>query len=136
MTMHGSTIAADSFTAKLTAGLQHPRPDIAEHCAWILGEQKEQYAVPALCQTIQERLWDIDVAAAAVAALGKIGDPHALPALLFALQHGAARVRAEVIAALRQLDAPQADAVLHNIAEHDPLASIRDQALRALQKGR
>lgn len=86
------TIDHDYDTA-LIEGLRHPRPDIAETCAWVLGQRRTRRAVPALIAVLHERPNEIDVQAAAVIALGRIGDPGAFPALVEAAQSGPVRVR-------------------------------------------
>jgi HEAT repeat protein len=81
-----------SFAGKLCAALRHPEPQTAVRAAWILGERREPSAVPDLIRVLQSTQ-DSFLAEAAAEALGKIGDPMALPALKNAARLGTVRVR-------------------------------------------
>jgi HEAT repeat protein len=85
-------IDAQSFADKLRAALRHPEPQTAVRAAWILGERREHSSVPDLIHVL-ESARDSFLAEAAAEALGKIGDPAALPTLQRASQVGAVRVR-------------------------------------------
>uniref|UniRef100_A0A7C5VXE6 HEAT repeat domain-containing protein n=1 Tax=Thermomicrobium roseum TaxID=500 RepID=A0A7C5VXE6_THERO len=125
------TIDHDYDTA-LIEGLRHPRPDIAETCAWVLGQRRTRCAVPALIAVLHERPNEIDVQAAAVIALGRIGDPGAFPALVEAAQSGPVRVRRAALRALTNLDPARARPILQTIAESDPSSGVREEARRLL----
>lgn len=80
------------YVQKLIAALNHPEPETPIRVAWILGVRGETRAIPRLSRLVQESQ-DPYIVAAAVEALGKIGDPAGLEAVRFALRHGGVRVR-------------------------------------------
>ncbi|MFN3336455.1 MAG: HEAT repeat domain-containing protein [Thermomicrobium sp.] len=124
----------EAYDMALIEGLRHPRPDIAETCAWVLGHRRTRSAVPALIAVLHERPNEIDVHVAAVLALGRIGDPAAFPALVEAAQSGAVRVRRAAVRALAELDLDRARPVLRAVAEADPSAGVREEARRLLRE--
>lgn len=83
---------AKPFTEKLRSALRHPVPETAIRAAWILGETREASAVADLIRVL-ETSPDGFLTEAAAEALGRIGDPSALPALEFAAVSGPLRVR-------------------------------------------
>ena len=82
-------------------------PSVVEMAAWSLGERRERAAVPALCRTGLGRLGPRRPLCreAAVAALGAIGDPAGLPAVLGALDDKPA-IRRRAAVALAAFDGP------------------------------
>ena len=70
--------------AALTRALADPDPLVVVGAAWFLGERRHRPAVPALAATAAKH-GDTRCREAAVAALGAIGDPEGLPAVLAAL---------------------------------------------------
>jgi len=118
----------------LITGLEHPRPDIAETCAWILGERRARAAVPALVAVLTRRPHDIAVQVAAVTALGRIGDPSAFPALVEAAQRAAVPVRRAALRALLALDPARARPVLAAASVSDPSPGIRSEARQLLEQ--
>lgn len=125
----------EAYDMALIEGLRHPRPDIAETCAWVLGQRRTRHAVPALIAVLQERPKEVDVQVAVVLALGRIGDPAAFLALVEAAQSGAVRVRRAALRALAELDFDRARPVLQQIAETDPSSGVREEARRLLREG-
>ncbi|MCM8748814.1 HEAT repeat domain-containing protein [Thermomicrobiaceae bacterium CFH 74404] len=121
-----------SYDDQLIAGLADERPEVAEICAWVLGQRRVARAVGPLCELVQRRPRDIAVCAAAVEALAQIGDPSAVPALLWVLEEGYAGVRRAAVRALARLDAETARAVLARVAAEDPAAGVRELAVRLL----
>lgn len=83
---------AKPFVEKLRSALRHPEPETAVRAAWILGERQEASAVADLIFVL-ETSHDGFLAEAAAEALGKVGDPLALPALERASVSGPLRVR-------------------------------------------
>jgi HEAT repeat protein len=69
-----------TYVEKLVAALGHPEPTTPLRAAWILGELRAASAVPLLMD-VAEGSHDLFVRAAAVSALGRIGDPRALELL-------------------------------------------------------
>lgn len=124
----------EAYDMALIEGLRHPRPDIAETCAWVHGQRRTRRAVPALIAVLHERPNEVDVHVAAVLALGHIGDPAAFPALVEAVHSGAVRVRRAALRALAELDLDRARLVLREVAEADPSAGVREEARRLLQE--
>jgi HEAT repeat protein len=70
--------------AAVTAALEDPDPLVVAGAAWYLGERRRRAAVAALAATATAH-GDARCREAAVAALGAIGDPAGLPAVVAAL---------------------------------------------------
>jgi HEAT repeat protein len=83
---------AKPFVEKLRSALRHREPETAARAAWILGERREVSAVADLIYVLKTSQ-DGFLAESAAEALGKIGDPSALPMLEHALVSGQVRVR-------------------------------------------
>jgi len=123
-----------SYDMALIEGLQHPRPDIAEMCAWVLGQRRTRLAVPALIEVLHRRPNEIDVLVAAVNALGSIGDTRALPALVEAAREGAVPVRRAALRALATIDPVGATPILRDARVRDPSPGVRAEAARLLEE--
>jgi HEAT repeat protein len=125
-----------TYTRKLMEGLWNPLPDVAEMCAWSLGQLRDPIAVPSLCEVVRERT-DLDaVRVAAIHALREIGDTSAVPTFVAAAQNGHIAVR---LAAIEALSDPALGATaindLHDLASAEPSPRLRgqiEQALRSL----
>jgi len=89
-------------------------PSVVEMSAWSLGERGERSAVEALAALASTRSGHGDPLCreAAVAALGAIGDPAGLPAVLAALDDKPA-VRRRAAVALAAFEGPAVAAALH-----------------------
>ncbi|HET7722472.1 MAG TPA: HEAT repeat domain-containing protein, partial [Acidimicrobiales bacterium] len=87
-------------------------PVVVETAAWAMGERRppEPTAVERLARTATEHPEHL-VREAAVAALGAIGDPSGLPAVLAALDQRAT-LRRRAVVALAAFDGPEVDAAL------------------------
>ena len=96
----------------LEALLEDADSGVVEACAWALGERGERSAgaVPALA-SIATSHDDALCREAAVAALGAIGDPRGLPAILAAARDKPA-VRRRAIIALAPFEGPEVEATL------------------------
>jgi HEAT repeat protein len=68
-----------------------------------------------------------------VEALGRIGDPTAVPLLIHLLQRGQEDVRLAAAAALGRLGDQPAVAALKKTSQTDVVESVRDAALAALE---
>jgi HEAT repeat protein len=92
--------------------LDDPDPVVAETAAWAAGERQppESGAAPALARIAVEHPEHL-VREAAVAAIGAIGDPVGLPAVLAALDQRAT-LRRRAVVALAAFDGPEVDAAL------------------------
>ena len=78
--------------------------------AWILGERREEKAVPALTKIVRKAK-DAFLVESAVEALGKIGGDSAIAAVRDATQHSSVRVRVKARKVLQQIESeksPQA----------------------------
>lgn len=108
-----SELAATRPRVPVVAGLADPDPSVVEMTAWSLGERGERSAVPALGQLAAPRTGHADPLCreAAVAALGAIGDPRGLAAVLAALEDKPA-VRRRAAAALAAFDGPLVEPAL------------------------
>lgn len=91
--------ARADYVDKLIAALRHPEPTTPIRAAWILGERRERAAVEPLGRLIRESP-DPFLVASAIEALGKIGDPRAVPVLDAARRHPNAWVRQQAEQAL------------------------------------
>lgn len=92
--------------------LEDPDPVVAETAAWATGERQppEAGAGPALA-TLARHHPEHLVREAAVAAIGAVGDPAALPAVLAALDERAT-IRRRAVVALAAFEGPEVDQAL------------------------
>ena len=90
-------------------------PAVAEMAAWALGERAERAAVPALSDMATGHPEPL-CRESAVAALGAIGDPAGLPAILTATGDRPA-VRRRAVLALAPFEGPEVDAALRRALE-------------------
>lgn len=97
--------------------LDDPDPSVVEMAAWAMGEREETDAVARLATlaTVDGHP-DPLCREAAVAALGAIGDPAGLPAVLIALNDKPA-VRRRAAVALAAFDGPEVEAALRRCLE-------------------
>jgi HEAT repeat protein len=102
----------DGTQLDLTPLLDDPDDRVVEVAAWALGEQEPPNpdAVGPLCALVTGHD-DALVREAAVAALGAIGDPAALPTIL-AATGDKATVRRRAVIALAPFEGPEVDAAL------------------------
>ncbi|MGH9281297.1 MAG: HEAT repeat domain-containing protein, partial [Acidimicrobiales bacterium] len=101
--------------AAIAPGLDDPEPFVVEAAAWALGEQGAVGAVAALTHVAADHD-DALCREAAVAALGAIGDPAGLPAILAATRDRPA-VRRRAVIALAPFDGPEVDEALARALE-------------------
>jgi HEAT repeat protein len=114
-------LAATTPAVSVIGALGDVDPGVAEMAAWSLGEREERAAVPALVATASMATGHSDplVREAAVAALGAIGEPSGLDAVLAALDDKPA-VRRRAAVALAAFDGPRVDAGLERcLADRD-----------------
>ena len=95
-------ISQANYIDKLIAALRHKEPMTPVRAAWILGERREQKAVPALTK-IARKAKDPFLVESAVEALGKIGGTTATTTVRAATQHLGLRVRVKARDVLREL---------------------------------
>jgi HEAT repeat protein len=91
-----------SYEEKLIAALSHQEPTVPLRAAWLLGRLQVREAVPALV-ALARRAPDPYIQAAAVEALGQIGDPSVRPMLADLAEHGPVLVRGKAHEGLRRL---------------------------------
>ena len=98
--------------------LDDPDGSVVEMCAWSLGEREEAAAVGRLAALAAAAGGHADPLCreAAVAALGAIGDPAGLPAVLAALDDKPA-IRRRAAVALAAFEGPEVEAALHRCLE-------------------
>ena len=97
----------------LVGGLGDPDDLVVETTAWALGEREDAAAetLAALVETATEH--DVSICReAAIAALGAIGDPEGIPAILAGLTDRAP-VRRRAVLALAPFDTPEVTEALH-----------------------
>jgi HEAT repeat protein len=104
-----------ALPAALAAALADPDPLVAVGAAWFAGERRHRPAVPALV-TVATGHPDTRCREAAVAALGAIGDPAGLDAVLTALDDRPT-VRRRATVALAGFDDPRTGPALRRAAE-------------------
>jgi HEAT repeat protein len=109
------TIAAADTRADLVPLLHDKDATVAEVAAWALGERAEAVAVGPLAD-LAARHRDPLVREAAVAALGAIGHPDGLAAVLAACADRPA-VRRRAVLALAAFEGPDVDAALQRALE-------------------
>lgn len=107
--------------------LEDDDPVVAETAAWAAGERQppEPGAAEALARLATEHPEHL-VREAAVAAIGAVGDPVALPAVLIALD-GRATLRRRAVLALAAFEGPEVDDALER-ALHDRDRQVRQAA--------
>ena len=104
-----------SLPRAVTAALGDPDALVAVNAAWFLAERRTRAAVPVLAATATDHD-DARCREAAVAALGAIGDPSGLRAVLNAL-HDSPTVRRRATVALAGFDDPRVTPALRAAAE-------------------
>jgi HEAT repeat protein len=109
----GCELAASRPGVDVTAGLDDGDPSVVEMTAWTLGEQGSSGPVPALAAlaAVEGGHPEPLCREAAVAALGALGDPAGLGAVLGALDDKPA-VRRRAAVALAAFEGPAVDAAL------------------------
>jgi HEAT repeat protein len=103
-----------TLPALLAGALDDPDPLVVVGAAWFLGERRHGPATAALARLATAHA-DTRCREAAVAALGAIGDPAGLPAVLAALGDKPT-VRRRAAVALAGFDDPRVDAALRDAA--------------------
>jgi HEAT repeat protein len=113
-----SELAATHPAVPIAALLDDGDPSVVEMSAWSLGERGDRSAVGPLAALASAAAGHRDPLCreAAVAALGAVGDPAGLPAVLAALDDKPA-VRRRAAAALAAFEGPSVDAALHRCLE-------------------
>ena len=111
-------LAATHPDVPIAALLDDGDPSVVEMSAWSLGERGDRSAVGPLTALASAATGHRDPLCreAAVAALGAIGDPAGLPAVLAALDDKPA-VRRRAAVALAAFEGPSVDAALHRCLE-------------------
>ncbi len=111
-------LAATHPDVPIAALLDDGDPSVVEMSAWSLGERGDRSAVGPLAALASAATGHRDPLCreAAVAALGAIGDPAGLPAVLAALDDKPA-VRRRAAVALAAFEGPSVDAALHRCLE-------------------
>ena len=109
----GCELAKDFPGVDISKALHDADPSVVEMAAWALGERQEVAAVPSLVALASAGSGHADPLCreAAVAALGAIGDPGGLPAVLAALEDKPA-VRRRAAVALAAFVGPEVDSAL------------------------
>ena len=110
-------LAAGHPAVSLLGALGDAEPLVAEAAAWALGEHAEGVAhgaVAALAEVVQ-RHPEALVREAAAAALGAVGDPAGLPAILIAV-NDVVTVRRRAVLALAPFEGPEVVAALEEAA--------------------
>jgi len=127
----GGTGSRSTLPALLVDRLDDPDPLVAEACAWALGERTHRAAVPALSAMATGHA-DPRCREAAVAALGAIGDPGGLEAVLAGLADRPP-VRRRAVVALAGFDGPAVEAALEGCLA-DPDWQVRQAAEILLER--
>ncbi|HUY67463.1 MAG TPA: HEAT repeat domain-containing protein [Acidimicrobiales bacterium] len=114
----GCELAGAWPEVEIAAALEDDDSSVVEMAAWSLGEQGRHSSVPALSALASAGAGHTDPLCreAAVAALGAIGDPSGLPAVLSALDDKPA-VRRRAAVALAAFTGPSVEAALRRCLE-------------------
>jgi HEAT repeat protein len=104
-------ISQAEYTDKLIAALRHKEPMTPVRAAWVLGERREEKAVPALAKIVRKAK-DPFLVESAVEALGKIGGTAANSAVRAASQHSSLRVRVKAREVLQEIQSKNLQEVL------------------------
>ena len=115
-----------ALPAAVTGALADPDPLVVVGAAWYLGERRHRAAVPRLVATARHHA-DPRCREGAVAALGAIGDPAGLQAVLDALGDKPA-VRRRAAVALAGFDDPRVETALAAVAADDRDWQVREAA--------
>jgi HEAT repeat protein len=115
-----------ALPAAVSAALDDPDPLVVVGAAWYLGERRHRDAVTHLAVTARHHA-DPRCREGAVAALGAIGDPAGLDAVLDALGDKAA-VRTRATVALAGFDDPRVETALRTVADEDRDWQVRQAA--------
>jgi len=99
----------------VSSSLGDDDPLVVVGAAWFLGERRVRTAVDLLCGIAQQHS-DVRCREAAVAALGAIGDPTGLPAVIAALDDKPT-IRRRATVALAGFDDPRVEPALQKSAE-------------------
>lgn len=118
------------YVDKLIKALRHEEPMTRVRAAWLLGQIGDQRAVTPLLQAAQEA-GDPEFLAAVVEAIGRLGDPIAVPVITQLLRTSYLKVRLAAVTALVRWHTPEAKDALRS-ALHDPNEIVRGEAQRAL----
>ncbi len=110
----GGKGSRSTLVRAVTGALDDPDPLVVVGTAWFLAERRHRPAVPLLVTTATGHA-DVRCREAAVAALGAIGDPVGLPAVLTALGDKPT-VRRRATVALAGFDDPRVEAALRAAA--------------------
>lgn len=70
----------NSYDRKLIQALQHPIPEMREMAAILLGQRRNQHALPVLLSRLREET-DVAELCAIIQALAQLGDCEAVPSL-------------------------------------------------------
>jgi HEAT repeat protein len=130
-TRAGGQGSRSSLPQALVKRLGDPDPLVAEAAAWVLGERSISAAVPELAAMATDHD-DARCRESAVAALGSIGDPGGLGAVLGALGDRPA-VRRRAVIALVGFEAPEVEPALERCLK-DPDWQVRQAAEVLLER--
>ncbi len=119
-----------TLPAAVTEALADPDPLVVVGAAWCLGERRHRAAVPRLVATARHHT-DPRCREGAVAALGAIGDPAGLDAVLEALDDKPA-IRRRAAVALAGFDDPRVETALAAVAAGDRDWQVRQAAAELL----
>ncbi len=109
----GCELAKDFPAVDISSALEDVDGSVVEMAAWALGERQDRSALPSLVQLASAGSGHSDPLCreSAVAALGAIGDPAGLSAVLAALNDKPA-IRRRAAVALAAFEGPEVDAAL------------------------
>jgi HEAT repeat protein len=127
----GGRGSRSSLPRALVESLGDPDPLVAEAAAWVLGERSISVAVPELAAMAANHD-DPRCRESAVAALGSIGDPDGLGAVLGALDDRPT-VRRRAVIALVGFEAPEVEPALERCLK-DPDWQVRQAAEVLLER--
>ncbi|MBI5546229.1 MAG: HEAT repeat domain-containing protein [Deltaproteobacteria bacterium] len=124
--------ALSKTDAELIADLSSPDPRLRDYAVQVLADRKNAAAVPALMERLKDS--DREVAMRAVGALGAIGDPRAVSALIEMGQTRDPQFVIALISVVAQLGGRDAEAFLFTLASGHPEEAVRRAAQEAEER--
>lgn len=136
MRLHRCTTAllcALSLAAGCTSFEQLERndPNVDEQEVFAAGRSGSPEHLGNLHHVLANRgAYDPEVVAAALTSVAEIGDPSSVPHVAALADDSDEEIRWHVASTLKQLGGREADAVLEDMAAHDPSELVRSEATR------
>jgi len=123
-----------TYVQKLIDALSNREPLTRVRAAWLLGKLRAAKALDPLASAIDAQSDDPEFIAAAAEALGRIGDPTAVPVLIQLARTSLLKARVTAVESLVEWRDRDDVRQCLEAALHDRNALVREAAARALHK--